>query len=154
MYPLGEPYSQEQSTRDRTSPKSRQCKRRSYFLSLAYYGCRDTNRRCPTRHIAYDNSISTNHCMIANRYRAQYLRPRADIDMPPEDWHTFMVLTDRNLLKQQAIGTNFCIGMYNDAIGMGYQKTAAYLTIQRDVCTGDNTPESMAQHGNHFDPYG
>ena len=72
-----------------------------------------------------------------------------------EDWHTFMVLTDRNLLKQRHFGPNFfCIEMYDDAIAMGNQKNAAYLTIQGDVCTGDNTPESMAQHGNHFDPYG
>jgi hypothetical protein len=53
--------------------------------------------------------------------------------------------TQRNLLKYQTIYSNLGIGMNDNTVRVRNYQTAANLTIERDVCAGNDTPKTMPQ---------
>lgn len=85
--------------------------------------------------------------MIANRNRTEQFCSRSNIDMASQDWHAARSKSDRYLLKKQAVGSNFCIWMDHDAVGMWQKKPAAELAIERNVCARNRRPEPMPCDG-------
>jgi hypothetical protein len=57
---------------------------------------------------------------------------------------------DRYLLKDKAVNTDNRIGVNNNPIGVWYKQAAAYMSVQLDVCTGYDRPESVLQYIDFF----
>jgi hypothetical protein len=52
----------------------------------------------------------------------------------------------RDLLKQQAIRPDLSFRMYDDAVRMRQQQTAAQFAIERNVGASDYAPTSVSQY--------
>ena len=51
---------------------------------------------------------------------------------------------NRDLLKDQTIDANLGARVNDDPVGVGYQQATPDLTIERNICSGDNAPKSMS----------
>ena len=67
--------------------------------------------------------------MIAHCNRPDQFRARTNVDMPANSRNSTFGVTERDLLEQQAIGTNFRIRVNDDAVGVGYQQAPSNLAV-------------------------
>jgi hypothetical protein len=56
---------------------------------------------------------------------------------------SFASSSDRNLLKNKAIDSNYGIGMNYDPIGMWNEQPAANMAVERYVGASHDTPKTM-----------
>ena len=78
--------------------------------------------------------------------RPQYLGSRANVHMTADFRYAAVVGADGYLLEQQAIWSDSGVRMYDDAIRMGQQQTAAQFAIKRNIGAGDYAPISVSQY--------
>lgn len=52
----------------------------------------------------------------------------------------------RDLLEQEAIGTNLCVRMDDDPVRVGHEQPTTQAAVQGDIGTGDDAPPAVAQH--------
>ncbi len=77
-----------------------------------------TNRRGVRRNILQYDSICTNFCVIADGDVAKNFRPRADVDVTSDLRGATGTHTQRHLLKDMAIRTNYGGGVNNNPVRM------------------------------------
>jgi hypothetical protein len=98
-------------------------------------------------YIIGDNRVGTDPGTRPDFNWSQDLGAGANVDVVSDPGNTrSLSVSDRNLLKDQAIHADLSFRMNYDAIGMGNEETAANLACQRDIGAGYGTPEPMAQH--------
>jgi hypothetical protein len=103
----------------------------------------------PRGHIAEDDSVRANFGVIADGDPAQHLGPGSDVDVPCDARHPSAVSSRAygHLLKNQAIGANFSVGMNDHAVGMGEQQASAEPHRERYFDPRYDGPKSMACDG-------
>ena len=80
---------------------------------------RDPNCKCPAWHIVQNHRICPHSCMRTDTNGPQYFRSCADVDMPLEYRGAgFIASSNSDLLKDEAIHTDFCAGMNNYTVWM------------------------------------
>ena len=84
--------------------------------------------------------------MGAYSNRPQNLGSRTDIHVTTDIGHATVIGTNCDLLEQQAVRSDFSVRMYDDAIRMRQQQTAAQFAIERDVGASDYAPTSVSQY--------
>src|SRR5579872_100440 len=103
----------------------------------------DSDRRGARRYILGNHCIRTDVRVISNRDGTNDLGARANVHMTAEAGDTAASISDGDLLKEKAVGTDLGIGMNNDTVGMWNQQPAGNVAVERDVRAGDNRPEAM-----------
>ena len=89
--------------------------------------------------------------MVTNFDGAEDFRPGTNIYMSADLRRTARpASTDSHLLENQAVGAYQRIGMNNNAIGMGQQKSPGDLRAQWNIRAGNHAPETMPQHRPFF----
>jgi hypothetical protein len=91
-------------------------------------------------------SIRSNPRMVAYRDRAQNLGARTNVDMTTDFRRAVLTNTERYLLEQQAVRTDFSVRMDDDAVRMRQQQAASQLAIERNIGAGHDTPISVPQY--------
>jgi hypothetical protein len=81
--------------------------------------------------------------VIPDRDRAQDLRARSDVDMPPDLGGAAVSACQGHLLKYQAIRADRRSGMNDDAVRMRNHQSTANLGPEWNLGTGDRTPKAM-----------
>jgi hypothetical protein len=98
------------------------------------------------RHVFCHHRICANSGVVANSDWPQDLCASSDVDMAAYDrdpWST--PDTQSDLLKNETVHANSGVGVNNDSVGMRDQESPANLTIERNVCAGDDAPKTMPQ---------
>jgi hypothetical protein len=96
--------------------------------------------------VVYYHGVRSNPRMVPNRNRPQYLGSRTNVDMTTNLRDAAVVSANGDLLEQQAIWPDCSIRMYDDAIRVRQQQTAAQFAIERDVGASHYAPTSMSQY--------
>lgn len=92
----------------------------------------------------HDNGVGANDRVISDDDAPQELGAGADVDMPSDDRCSARShRSQRDLLKNQAVWPDLCIGMNHHAIRVGQQQPASDLAGQGDVRTRYSTPETV-----------
>lgn len=79
----------------------------------------ETHRNSARGNVAQDDRICANPRVGADVNRAQYFSPGSNVDMAINDRSARAASrSDGDLLKNETIDANFCIGMNNNAIGV------------------------------------
>jgi len=84
--------------------------------------------------------------MVPDRDRPQYFGSRTNVYMTTDFRYATVVSTNGYLLEHQTIGPDSSFRMYDDAIRMRQQQTAAQFTIERNIGTGYYAPTSVSQY--------
>ena len=84
--------------------------------------------------------------MMPYRDGPQYFSSRTNVYMTTDIRYATVVGTNGYLLKQQTIWPDFSFRMYDDAIRMRQQQTAAQFAIERNVGASDYAPTSVSQY--------
>ena len=104
--------------------------------------------RGPGGNIREHDRIGADASMIANGNSAQNLGPSAHVHMFTEARCARALGTrpQRHLMQQKAIRPDDGVRVNDNPIRMDDEQATANPRIQRDVRTGHNGPESMAQY--------
>ena len=81
----------------------------------------DADRCGAGRYVVENNRVRADSGVVANRDAAQYLRPRAHVDMTTQDRCAGPPSSDpqSHLLEEQAIRTDHCVRMDDHAVRVG-----------------------------------
>ena len=87
--------------------------------------------------------------MRRNGYIAENFRTCAYIHVPLDFRRALApARSDGDLLKDQTIDADDGVGRNNDTVRVRDQKSAADLTTERNVCSRNDAPKTMAQNAN------
>jgi hypothetical protein len=96
------------------------------------------------RNITKNNSVGADFCVITDLNTAKNFCPGADVHMTADDRKTgFVANTNADLLKNQAVDTNFRVRVDYDSIWVGHDQTTAKLAIERNVRATDGTEKTV-----------
>jgi hypothetical protein len=84
--------------------------------------------------------------MAPYRDRPQYFSSRTNVDMTANFRCAAVANSKCDLLEQQTIWPDFSFRMYDDAIRMRQQQTAAEFAIERNVGASYYAPTSVSQY--------
>ena len=116
--------------------------------------CRNAYCRGVGRYVVDDDGVGPYAGVCADGDVAEYSGSCADIDMSFDDRHPGCVNgSDGDLLKDEAVGSDFCFGVDDDAVGVGDEQSSSDAGVQRDIGSGNCAPEAVLQDGNAFDSF-
>lgn len=98
-------------------------------------------------HVVDYYGIRSNPRVVPYRDRPQYFSSRTNVYMATDFRYATVVRTNRYLLEQQTIRPDSSFRMYDDAIRMRQQQTAAQFAIERNVGASYYAPTSVSQYG-------
>jgi hypothetical protein len=88
--------------------------------------------------------IRANPCVLADLNGAHDLCACSNVDMSRDFGDPLRGSADSHLLKDQAIATYTCGGMYNNSIWMRNKQSSANIRVYRNICTCDRRPEAVS----------
>jgi hypothetical protein len=91
--------------------------------------------------------------MVPNTHCSQDSRTRANIYMSANLGSASIPFADCYLLENEAVRSNFGFWKNNYPVGMGKEKAAAYLGIERNIRASNDAPEAMANTRPFFSYY-
>jgi len=83
--------------------------------------------------------------VVANSDRRQDLCASSDVDMTADDGGAWLTpRAQRDLLKDETVYANCCVGMNDNSVRVRDQYSPANLTGEGYIGPGDNAPKAMA----------
>ena len=114
---------------------------------IGNHACRHAYGSGSIWNVVYYYGIRSNPGVVPYRDRPQYFSSRTNVYMTTDFRCATVASTKCYLLEQQTIWPDFSFRMYDDAIRMRQQQTAAQFAIERNVGASYYAPTSVSQYG-------
>ncbi len=89
-------------------------------------------------YILSNDRISTNAGVVPYSDRPDQFCARADVNMSANGGDPVLRCSNGDLMENQAIYANLCLGMNDDPIGVRKEQPTADRRVYRDVCACDD----------------